>query len=45
MTEWVQQLAEIFFAPDLPKRLRLLRERYLTPEEIQEVEAYERDPF
>jgi hypothetical protein len=45
MTEWVQQLAEVFFAPGLPERLRRLRERYLTPEEIERVEEYERDPF
>lgn len=45
MTEWVQQLANVFFAPGLPERLRQLRERYLTPEEIQRVDEYERDPF
>src|SRR5262245_42248591 len=42
MTEWVQQLAQVFFAPGLPDRLRRLRERYLTPEEIERVEEYER---
>ena len=45
MTEWVQQLGEIFFAQDLPARLRQLREKYLSAEEIEEVEAYEQDPF
>ena len=45
MIQWVQELSMIFFAPHLPERLRQLRERYLTPEEIQQVEEYERDPF
>jgi len=45
MTEWVQELAKVFFAPGLPKHLRQLRERYLDVEEIQRVEEYERDPF
>lgn len=45
MNEWVQQLAELFLAPGLPERLRRLREKYLTPEEIRQAEEYERDPF
>jgi hypothetical protein len=45
MNEWVQALAEVFLAPGLAERLRRLRERYLTPEEIQRAEEYERDPF
>ena len=45
MDEWVAGLAGIFFAPGLGPRLRSLRERYLTPEEIARVEAHERDPF
>jgi hypothetical protein len=45
MTEWVDRLAAFFFAPDLPARLRAAREKYLTPEEIARVEAYERDPL
>jgi hypothetical protein len=45
MNAWVQQLAEIFLAPGLPQRLRSLRERYLTPEEIRQAEEYEQDAF
>ncbi len=45
MTEWVDGLAAFFFAPHLPARLRAAREKYLTPEEIAEAEAYERDPL
>jgi hypothetical protein len=45
MTEWVQEPAKIFFDQDLPMRLRQLREKYLTPEEIERVEAIERGPF
>ena len=45
MNAWVQQLAEIFLAPGLPQRLRSLREKYLTPEEIRQAEEYEQDPF
>jgi hypothetical protein len=45
MNEWVRELAEFFLAPDLPNRLRRAREKYLTAEEIQQVEAHERDPF
>ena len=45
MIEWVQELAKVFFAPGLPERLRQLRERYLTAQEIQRVEEYERDPL
>ena len=45
MTEWIDQLSAFFFADDLPKRLRAVRERYLTQEEIDRVEAFERDPF
>jgi hypothetical protein len=45
MTAWVDQLAAFFSAPDLPRRLRAVRERFLSAEEIEEVEAYERDPF
>jgi hypothetical protein len=45
MNEWVQELAEVFLAPGLPERLRSLREKYLTPEEIRQAEEFERDPF
>ena len=45
MTEWVDSLAAFFFAPDLPARLRALREKYLSPEEIARVEAHEREPL
>jgi hypothetical protein len=45
MTEWVQQLAKVFLAPGLPERLRRLRDRYLTSEEIQRAEEYERGPL
>jgi hypothetical protein len=45
MNEWVQQLAEVFFAPGLPERLRRLREKYMTSEEIRQAEEYEGDPF
>ena len=45
MNEWVQQPAELFLAPGLPERLRRLREKYLTAEEIRQAEEYERDPF
>jgi uncharacterized protein (TIGR02452 family) len=45
MTEWVQQLDAFFFAPGLAKRLRALRERYLSPAEIEAVEAREREPL
>lgn len=43
MTEWVDQLAAFFFATDLAGRLRAAREKYLTADEIAEVEAFERD--
>jgi hypothetical protein len=45
MTGWVDSLATFFLSDGLPARLRSAREKYLTPEEIAEVEAYERDPF
>ena len=45
MTEWVDRLSAFFFADDLSTRLRAAREQYLTPEEIERVEAFERDPF
>ena len=45
MNEWVHALAEIFLAPGLPERLRRLREKYLTPEEIRQAEEFERSPF
>src|SRR5687767_3258603 len=45
MTEWVQELDAFFFAPDLLTRLRAVRERYLSPAEIEAVEAHERDPL
>jgi hypothetical protein len=45
MTEWVDRLAAFFFAPDLPTRLRAVREKYLAPEEIARVEAHEREPL
>ena len=45
MTEWVDRLAAFFFAPDLPKRMRAAREKYLAPEEIARVEAHEREPL
>ena len=45
MTHWVDQLSDFFFAPDLPARLRAVREKYLTSDEIARVEAHERDPF
>lgn len=45
MTEWVDRLAEFFVAPDLQGRLRAARERFLSPAEIERVEAFERDPL
>jgi hypothetical protein len=45
MTEWVDLLAAFFFAPDLPTRLRVAREKYLAPEEIARVEAHDREPL
>lgn len=45
MTQWVDNLAAYFFAPDLPGRLRAAREKYLSPTEIAEIEAFEQDPF
>jgi hypothetical protein len=45
MNEWVRALADFFLAPNLPERLRRAREKYLTAEEIQRAEEYERDPF
>ena len=45
MNEWIRQLAELFFAPDLPARLKKLRAKYLTADEIRGVEEYERAPF
>ena len=45
MTEWVDQLSAFFFADGLPARLRAAREKYLTAEELAQVEAIERDPF
>jgi hypothetical protein len=45
MTAWVDQLAAFFCAPDLIGRLRAVRERYLSAEEIEKVEAFDRDPL
>jgi hypothetical protein len=45
MNEWVQKLAQVFLAPGLPERLRRLREKYMTEEEIRQAEEYERDPL
>lgn len=45
LTEWVDQLSAFFFAADLPRRLRAVREKYLTPDELARVEAFERDPL
>ena len=45
MNEWVRELAAFFFAPNLPERLRRVREKYLTADEIRHAEEHERDPF
>jgi len=45
MTEWVDRLSAFFFAPGLQARLRAAREKYLTSDEIAQVEKFERDPF
>ncbi|MGC4093258.1 MAG: hypothetical protein QM756_36285 [Polyangiaceae bacterium] len=45
MTEWVDRLSEFFRAGDLSGRLRAAREKYLTKDEIAQVEAFERDPL
>jgi hypothetical protein len=45
LTEWVDRLAAFFFSPELPRRLRVAREKYLSPDEIERVEAHERAPF
>ena len=45
MTAGVDQLAAFLFAPDLQTRLRSARVRFLSAKEIEDVEAFERDPF
>ena len=45
MNEWVQELARLFLGPGLPERLRQLREKHLTAEEIRQAEDDEREPF
>jgi hypothetical protein len=43
LTEWVQQLGDIFFGRNGAPTLRYVRERYLTPDEIAVAEEHERD--
>lgn len=45
LTEWVQRVGDIFFRRHGAPTLRELRERFLTPAEIEAAERYEKDPF
>jgi hypothetical protein len=45
LTEWVQRLGDIFFNRNGAPTLRQVREKFLSPEEIEAVERYERDPL
>ena len=45
LTEWVQRLGDIFFKRDGAPTLRELRERFLSPSELEAAEQFERDPF
>ena len=45
LTEWVQRLGDIFFKREGAPTLRELRDKFLSPSEIEAAERYERDPF
>lgn len=45
LTEWVQRLGDIFFKRNGAPTLGQLRQQFLSPEEIEAAERFERDPF
>jgi hypothetical protein len=45
LTEWVQRLGDIFFKRNGAPTLRELRQRFLSHEEMAEVERYEEEPL
>lgn len=45
LTLWIQRLADIFFKRHGAPSLRELREKFLTPSEIEAAEQHEKDPF